>query len=113
MSKIYVPNYTNNSCVHILDKDTIRVYEITPTNDSYIAYVDYYINSHYLSVENLQYFDTNDNIPTCENISNITNEFYYRNDLIDILCCFIIICIFAIYMPYKIISRAFGRWLKL
>lgn len=113
MSKIYVPSYTNNSCVHIIDKDTIRVYESVPQNDNYSNYVDYFINSHYLSYEDSQFFDTNDSIPTCESISNITSEFYYRNDLLDILCCFIILSLFCIYMPYKIISRAFGRWLKL
>jgi len=113
MSKIYVPKFTSNSCVHILNQDIIRVYEETPINDSYINYTDYFFNSHYMSVSDSQYFNTTDNIPTCESIDNITNEFYYRNDLFDILGCFIILCLFCIYMPYKIISRAFGRWLKL
>lgn len=113
MSKIYVPSYDDNSCVYILNSDIIRVYETQPTFDSYINYTDYFYNSHYMSTTNSQYFSNADIIPTCENLDNITNEFYYRNDLFDILGSFIILSIFCIYMPYKIISRAFGRWLKL
>lgn len=113
MSKIYVPNYTENSCVHILNQDVIRVYEEQPSFDIYVNYTDYYFNSHYMSITNSQLFNTSDTLPTCENLDNISSEFYYRNDLFDILGCFIILSIFCIYMPYKIISRAFGRWLKL
>ena len=112
MSKIYVPSYTNNSCVHIVDKDVIRVYESVPTNGSYVAYTDFFINSHYLSSEDLEYFDSQSSLPTCVNINDLTNDFYYRNDLSDILIIFIIISLVCIYLPYKIFSRLFGRWLK-
>ena len=113
MSKIYVPEFTNNSCVHILSGDIIRVYDEVPQNNTNVIYTDYFINSHYISTSSIQTFNSTDNIPTCETISNITNEFYYRNDLFDILGCFLILSIFCIYFPYKLVSRAFGRWLKL
>lgn len=113
MSKIYVPSFTDESCVHILDKDTIRVYDEVPQNDYIVTYTDYFINSHYISTSSLQTFNSTDIIPTCENINDITSDFYYRNDLCDILVSFLIISIVALYLPYKMFSRAFGRWFKL
>lgn len=102
--KIYVPEYNNSSCVYLYDKDTIRVLDTNTMN-----YIDYYINSHYLSKNgHLDVFDE-----TCLSQSNLTSDFYYRNDLFEILGCFIIIALFCFYFPYKIISRGFGRWLKL
>lgn len=44
--------------------------------------------------------------------NKFTNDQWYRNDLSDGLIIFLIMFIFMIYLPYKICSRLFGRWLK-
>lgn len=107
---IYVPTLNNNNCVVIYDKDTIRVYDTQPQSNVLTNYTDYFINSHYLSKSGSEVFATfND---TCISSNNLTTDFYYRNDLFEILGCFIIIALFCFYLPYKIISRGFGRWLK-
>lgn len=113
MSKIYVPNYDTTNCVTWYDSNTLRVFEYMPTPNNTISYVDYYINSHYLSNDGSISYAYNDEIPICISSDNITEDFYYRNDLSDILIIFIIIVIFCFYFPYRLVSRMFGRWLKL
>lgn len=113
MSKIYVPEINNGNCVTVLDHDTIRVFESTPQDNTEINFVDYYINSSYLSSTGSIVFAAGSVKPVCISSDNITTDFYYRNDLDKILVIFFIIAIICIYLPYKIFSRAFGRWLKL
>ena len=110
MSKVYLPTFTSNNCIVIRDKDTIRVYDILPVYDSYSNYTDYYINSNYLSKTGQEFITE---VPVCENNNNFTTDYYYRNDLDKILIIFLIIGIVTIVIPLKIVTRAFGRWLKL
>ena len=107
---IYIPNYETNNCVHIRDKDTIRVYERKPQVNNLVNYTDYYINSDYLQTNGQQQFTQYTTIPTCED--NITTNVFYRNDIDKILVVFLIILLICFFLPYKIISRMFGRWLK-
>ena len=44
--------------------------------------------------------------------TNFSDDFYYRVDIANILLIFLILFIFIIRYPYRIISRVFGRWLK-
>lgn len=110
MSKVYLPTFTSNNCIVILDKDTIRVYDNLPTAYNVSNYKDYYINSHYLEKSGSEYIEV---VPSCEIQDNFTTEVYYRNDLMEILVCFFIIVIFCFYFPYRLISRIFGKWLKI
>lgn len=43
---------------------------------------------------------------------NYSSEYYYHPRFDSILVIFFIITLVCIYFPYKIFSRAFGRWLK-
>lgn len=113
---IYVPD-TNYQCYVLLNKDTIRAYHTKPYNPGYnqqidINYRDYYITSNYLYTDGTQSFSNYSTIPICLSSDIITNDFYYRNDFDSILFIFVVLCIFIIYIPYKIFSRLFGRWLK-
>lgn len=110
--KIYVPD-SSSQCYVVRDSNTIRAYQTRPTHNSEVNYIDYYINSHYLSQNGTQQFNNYSTIPTCIDNSLITDEIYYRNDLDSILIIFIIIILFCFYFPYKIISRLFGRWFKI
>lgn len=112
MSKIYLPNtVTNNNCAYINNNDVIRVYDTRSTN-AYVNFTDYYINNHYITNTGTsyigQYFNYN-----CINTSDFTTDYLYRNDLPQIVFLFVFFVIFFIWFPYKIVSRALGRWFKL
>lgn len=116
MNKIYLPieNISDYKCYSVLDKDTIRAYLQQPRVDSSSQYVDFYINSHYLQKSGIQTWGQwNNTLPICLSSSSITNEVYYRNDFDCILIIFLVLFIFIIALPYKVMSRAFGRWLKI
>ena len=110
MSKIYVPNYNNNNCVVIRSEGVIRKYETTPTYNSNINYIDYYIRSDYYEVSGVQNFTSYSTLPTCTPSNHITTDFYHRIDFPNILLMFLIISIFAIYLPLKIFSRLIRRF---
>lgn len=116
MENIYLPiNSVNDfACYSVYDKDTIRAYRTMPTINGSSNYVDFYINSHYLQSEGTQTWGQWTNyLPTCISTSSITTDYYYRTDMPEILTMVIIIALCVIYLPYKIISRLFGRYLQL
>ena len=109
--KIYLPiTLTNDNCVVVRDKDTIRVYDQTPQqNNQYYSYTDYYINSHYLTNIGASQFNQYSTLPNCRNHNEFTNEEFYRNDYGDICIIFAIMCIFIFLIPTKIFMRLFRR----
>lgn len=110
MNKIYLPSITNNNCVEVRDKDTIRVWEQRPQqNNQWYSYTDYFINSHYLTKNGSQQFNQYSTIPTCVDHSAISNDYFYRNDITDILITFTIIMLFVVLIPLKIFMRLFRR----
>lgn len=113
--RIYVPydTITDYQCYVVYDKDTIRAYNSSPQYNTTSNYTDFFINSHYISRQGQQTWNQYSNLPSCIDTNNITNNVFYRNDFNDILVCLIIILIICFFFPYKIISRLFGRWLKL
>lgn len=116
MDNIYLPIDSVNdfACYSVYDKDTIRAYKTMPTINGSSDYVDFFINSHYLENEGTQSWGQWTNyLPTCISPSAITNDYYYRTDMPEILTMVIIIAICVIYLPYKIIARLFGRYLQL
>lgn len=116
MDNIYLPidNVNDFACYSVYDKDTIRAYRTMPTINGRSDYVDFYINSHYLQSEGTQSWGQwTDYLPTCISTSAITTDYYYRTDMPEILTMVIIISLFVIYLPYRIISRLFGRYLQL
>lgn len=110
---IYVPSYTSNNCIVIRDKDTIRVYDSQPTYNSTNYFTDYFINSNYLFNNGYQTFNQYSTLPTCVNQNLLTTNVFYRNDIDKILVIFLILLIICFWFPYKILSRAFGRWFKI
>lgn len=116
MNKIYLPLEEGQSyaCYTIYDKDTIRAYNSTPAINSTSSYTDYFINSHYLHRQGSQTWGNyNPNLPVCLSSSEITTDYYYRNDISDILIIFMIISIIGVYLPYKLFCKLFGRWIRL
>lgn len=109
---IYVPD-TSYRCYVVQSDTTIRAYSQVPQNNRTISYRDYYFTANYLFRDGTQTFGSTTTLPVCLDSSLITDKYYYRNDFSSILVIFMIMSIFIFYLPFKIISRFFGRWLKL
>lgn len=103
--RIYVPELSNYKCVYVRDGNSIRAYRQNPKANTTIEYVDYYINSNYIYTEGTQSFGQYTSLPTCLAAENLTDDIYYRNDFDSILIIFVIIVIFAIWLPFKVFSR--------
>lgn len=100
---IYVPN-TQYQCYVIQNSDTIRAYKTQPYVDSNIQYIDYYINSHYMEKEGTQRFNNSVNVE-CISKEKLTDDFYYRNDLSDILLSFTLLILICFGIPLMLIKR--------
>lgn len=113
MKNVYLPidNVNDFACYSVFDKDTIRAYFNKPQINTSSNYIDFYINSHYLEKEGTQSWGSYAQyLPTCISSSAITTDFYYRNDMSEILVIFIILCIFIFYIPIKVFLRLFRRF---
>ena len=111
---IYVPqNDTYKYCPYVVNANSIRVYDRQPQINSSANSRDYYYNGSYLYTDGQQTWNQYSTTPHCLSSSEVTSNVFYRNDIDKILVCFIILLIIGFYFPYKIISRMFGRWLKL
>ena len=110
MDKIFVPSDTTyNKCYVVQSEGVIRGYDRIPSNNTSYNYRDYYINSSYIYKDGSGSWSQYTNLPICLSSDNITNDFYYRLDLSSILTIFLIINIFAIYIPTKIFSKIFRK----
>lgn len=110
--KIYVPqDNTYNKCYVVQSEGVIRGYDRVPSNNVNYNYRDYYIKSDYIFRDGTGTWGQYSTLPIC--LENTTNDVYYRVDFVNILIIFFIFAFFIVFLPYKIISRAFGRWLKL
>lgn len=77
---IYLPEIVySNQCVYVYDKDTIRVYDSIPRNNSTISYTDYFINSNYLTRTGSTTFSQYSTLPTCLDVENFTTNVGYSN----------------------------------
>lgn len=97
LDKIFVPNYKKGQCIEILDKDTLRVFENENTNN----YIDYFINSHYISKEGQTELNYTKNC----SIREFTSIGYYRNDFPEILFMIGSFCLFSIGFVFILFKR--------
>ena len=103
---IYVPEDTTyDSCYVVQSEGVIRGYDRTPSYNSNYNYRDYYINSSYIYRDGTGTWNQYSNLPVCLSSDVITNDIYYRLDMPNILVMFLIINIFAIYIPIKILHK--------
>ena len=108
--KIYVPeSSTYNKCYVVASSDIIRAYDRVPTNNTEYNYRDYYINSSYLYKDGYGSWGSYSSLPICLDSDVITNDFYYRLDMPNILLMFLIINIFGVFIPIKIFSKIFKK----
>lgn len=110
---IYVPEDTTyNKCYVIQNENVIRGYDRVPQNNTSYNYRDYYYNSNYYYRDGNGTWSQYTTLPICLSNSVITNNVWYKNDIDKSLVIFFILSIFIVYIPYKLFSRVFGRWLK-
>ena len=107
---IYVPDLENYQCFVVQSEGVIRAYEQVPRYDSEISYRDYYIDSNYIYRDGVQSFSRYGTLPICLDNSQLSSEYYYRNDFDSILLIFFILCIFFFYIPIKVFLRLFKRF---
>ena len=111
--KIYVPSDTTyNKCYVVQNEDIIRGYDRIPSNNTNYNYRDYYIHSDYIYKDGSGNWSQYSTLPVCLSTNIITNDYYYRVDLSNIMIIFFVMFVFIVYIPIKVFSRLFGRWLK-
>lgn len=104
MSKIYLPSeYVDMPC-KVVNSNYIRVYD----NNNYSTYYDIYFNQDYMVKSGTTSYTQN---VSCDIINEYTDEIFYRNDFDKILIIFLILFIFIIKYPFKIVFRFFRRFL--
>lgn len=112
--KIFVPaDTTYDECYVVQNEGVIRGYDTTPRYNTTYNYRDYYIKTDYIYRDGSGQWSNYSTLPVCLDNSVITNDIYYRTDLDKILIIFMIMAIVIIVIPYKIMSRVFGRWLRI
>lgn len=114
MAKTYLPtDLINSSYSYEINENSIIVNKHTNcTQGQGINYCDcviVYPNNDYLTTDNYRCYQySNANI----SYTSFTDDVYYRLDLWKILVIFIVMFIFIIVIPWRLLSRLFGRWLK-
>lgn len=107
--KIYLPEDTTyNKCYVVQNEEVIRGYDRVPNYNTSYNYRDYYVKSNYIYKDGQGTWSQYSTLPICLSNSNITNDFYYRNDIDKILVIFCVLVIFCIYFPFKLFKRLFG-----
>ena len=115
MNNIYLPvdNVTDFKCYEVRDKDTIRAYYNKPAINSSSDYIDFYINSHYLEkTGSVSWGQWGQNLPTCINESNITNDIIYRFDYTQSILLFSLLALIMFWVPLKLTFFRLFRRLK-
>lgn len=102
---MYVPNYTSGNCAYVYNDRFIRVYDVQPTYNSTVHYVDYLFDSHYLSREGSTTFSNYSTLPICS--TDITTNFYARNDIFEIVCLFTIFVGWTWFLVSKLVKTFF------
>lgn len=107
---IFMPeSSTYNKCYVVQSEGVIRGYDHTPSYNTNYNYRDYYIKSSYIYRDGSGTWNNYSSLPVCLSSDIITNNFYYRLDMPYILLMFLIINIFAIYLPIKLFSKVIKR----
>lgn len=107
---IYVPQTEiYNKCYVVQSEGVIRGYDTVPRNNVNYTYRDYYINSSYIYRDGNGSWSQYSTLPTCLSSTDITNDYWYRLDLPNVLVMFLIVNIFGIYLPIKIFSKLFRK----
>lgn len=108
--KIYVPEYTPQKypCV-TYSQSYIRAYKTQPRRNSVIDRDTFYFNNHYDRVSDTQIFGNYDISLVCLPEAQLTDNYFYRHDIDNILIVFIIISLVTIYFPFRLFLKLFKK----
>lgn len=114
MAKTYLPSEDINTNYRYRMSDSN--YLVITNNNCYTQYNTTYCDCYYIYPKN-DYIKSetqscNYNQSTYVSSNQFTSDYWYRLDISQVLIIFTILFLFGLYMPYRIISRLFGRWLK-
>ena len=115
MAKTYMPQeLLNNNYRYTISNDSILVHT---NRNCYTQYNTTYCDCYYVYPK-MDYLISNSNScnynpSTYVSVDSFTSSSWYRIDLPSILIIFLILFIFIIKYPFRILQRFFGRWLKL
>lgn len=114
MGKTYIPSDLLNSNWSYEFNDyyfTIHTYQncFNQYNTTYCDCIRLY---HSFDYQYSNRFSCSNNFTTSISYDNLTSDFWYRVDIDKSLTIFMILAIIIIFIPFKIIGRWFGRWLK-
>lgn len=107
MAKIYLPTDLVDSPCKMIQNDYFRVF----TDNNRTTYYDVYFKNGYILKKGSTGSSTN--ISQCDTVNTWTDNIFYRYDCANSLIIFFIISIVCFYFPFRIFSRAFGRWLRI
>lgn len=100
MDSLFIPyDDIENKCAILVNNDYYYVYDIVDDelSDSY----DVVLFNGYFKFKGKEV----NNVLVSDCYPNITNNFYYRNDITNILINVLIISLFGIYLPWRIFTR--------
>lgn len=95
----YIEVHTRDNCYTNYNNEYCDTYRIYPNND-YLVSKPLSSTLSYSSTYSIDY-------------SAFSSDIWYRQDLDKILFIFLILSIVIIVIPFKLMSRVFGRWLKI
>ena len=110
--KIYVPeDSTFNKCYVVQSEGVIRGYDRVPSFNSQYNYREYFIKTDYIYRDGSGSWSSYSTLPVCLDSSVITNDYWFRLDITNVLINVLIISIFCFYLPFRIIKALWGkRW---
>ena len=110
---IYVPEKNADLCyIYDIPSGLLKSYSITEYNTNPLnLHVDYiYENKHYRSFTKEVPLTSISN--DCLLNDNLTTDFLYRNDIIDILVLVLLLCIFIIYPTFYLLGKFNKKYFK-
>ena len=98
---IYVPDNNNSACYYLQSNTVLRAYDTTPSYNGSSDYTDYMLDNHYLYRRGNQSWGSYSTLPQCLSSDDITTNYFYRTDIVDIL----ILAVIFIGVNYFLISK--------
>ena len=111
-NKIYIPREVmNNQWSYWFNNHDIIVYT---NNNCYYNYNNQYCDCYRIQTDNHYLYSntyscSNNNVNYTISYNNLTDDFYYRNDIADICLVIFIILLVGFGLPIALFSRFFRR----
>ena len=109
---IYVPDENSSACYYMQSNNVLRAYDTTPRLNGSSDYTDYMVDNHYLYRRGNQSWSSYSTLPVCIDSSDISTNYFYRTDIVDI-CILALIFIGVNWFLISKLVKIFFRGVKL